>query len=134
MTTRAPFLMTLTALVLTACAMALGSPDRSGAHQTAITGQAQSQSFACALVARTRAGGGTRLEARLEARQAISASYDLRVRGAGVSIDQGGDLSLGAGQNTVLGEANVSTPLSALDASLTVTADGRTVTCPVQPS
>ena len=134
MTTRAPFLMTLTALVLTACAMALGSPDQGGANRATITGAAQSQPFTCALVAQVRAGGGTRLEARLEAQQAVSASYALRVRGAGISIDQGGDLSLGAGQSTVLGEADLSAPLSALDARLTVTADGRTVTCPMKAS
>jgi hypothetical protein len=133
MTTRAPFLLTVTALVLTACAMALGSPDRVAPTRT-ITGHATAQTFACALVAQPRAGGGTRLEARLEAREALAASYDLRVRGPGVSIDQGGDLSLAAGQSAVLGEANVSTAASALDARLTVTARGRTVTCPLQGS
>ena len=134
MTTRAPFLLTLTALVLTACAMAMGSPDASGPPRATIAGAATSLPFACKLVAQARAGGGTRLEARLEAREAISASYDLRVRGAGVSIDQGGALTLGAGESAVLGEADLSTALSALDARLTVTAEGRTVTCPVQGS
>ncbi len=133
MITRAPFLLTVTALVLAACAMALGSPD-GAAPARAITGHAQLQPFACALVAQPRAGGGTRLEARLQAREALEASYDLRVRGPGVSIDQGGDLSLAAGASAVLGEANLSTAASALDARLTVTARGRTVTCPLQGS
>ena len=132
MTTRAPFLATLMALVLAACSMALGSPDAGGAHQTAIPGTAVSQPFTCALVAQDRSGGGTRLEARLEAQQAISATYDFVVRGPGVSIDQGGDLSLGEGQSTVLGEADLSTALSALNAQLTVTVEGRRVTCPLQ--
>ena len=134
MTTRAPFLMTLTALVLTACAMALGSPDAGRAHQTTDTGALGSQPFACALVAQARVGGGTRLEARIVARQALSASYGLRIRGAGVSIDQGGDLSLAAGENALLGEADLSTALSGLEAQLTVTSGGRTVTCPLQRS
>jgi len=134
MTTRAPFLMTLTALVLTACAMALGSPKPGGAHQATNTGAAGLQPFACALVAQARVGGGTRLEARIVARQALSASYGLRIRGAGVSIDQGGDLSLAAGENALLGEADLSTALSALEAQLTVTSGGRTVTCPLQRS
>lgn len=134
MTTRAPFLMTLTALVLAACAMALGPPGAGRAPQAGIAGAAGSQPFACALVAQARGGGGTRLEARLEARQALSASYALRVRGAGVAIDQGGDLSLRAGESALLGEAEVSTPLSALDARLTVTAGGRSVACPLQGS
>ena len=127
MITRAPFLLTLTALALTACAMAMG-----GADQGAGTGQAQAGPFSCVLVAQARAGGGTRLEARLSAREAVRASYDLRVRGPGVSIDQSGDLSLGAGQSAVLGEADVSTAASALDARLTVTAGGRMVACPLQ--
>ena len=134
MTTRAPFLATLTALILAACSLALGSPDAGGAHQTASTGAAVSPPFACALLAQDRPGGGTRLVARLTAREAITVSYDFVVRGAGVSIDQGGDLSLGAGQRTVLGEADLSTALSALDAQLTVTARGRTVACPVERS
>jgi hypothetical protein len=132
MTTRAPFLMTLTALVLTACAMAMSSPKPGGAHQTAVANQAQPGAFSCALVAQARAGGGTRLEGRLTARQALSASYDLQVRGAGVSIDQSGDLSLAAEESTLLGEADLSTAASALDARLTVTANGRTVACPLQ--
>ena len=138
MTTRAPFLAILTALVLAACSLALGSPDAGGAHQTAIPGAAVSQLFACALVAQDRPGGGTRLEGRLEAREAITASYDLVVRGPGVSIDQGGDLSLGAGESTVLGEADLSMAFSALEARLTVTsvaqARSRAVPCPSWPS
>lgn len=134
MTTRAPFLATLTALILAACSLALGSPDAGGAHQTAIPGAAVSPPFTCALVAQDRPGGGTRLEARLTSREAIAVSYDFVVRGAGVSIDQGGDLSLAAGASTVLGEADLSMALSALEARLTVTSGGRTVTCPLQRS
>lgn len=131
MTTRAPFLLTITALVLTACAMALGSPERAAPVRT-ISGHAQAQPFACVLLAQPRAGGGTRLEARIEAREALSASYELGVRGPGVSVDQSGDLSLAPGESALLGEANVSTAASELDARLTVTAQGRTVACPLQ--
>ena len=134
MTTRAPFLATLTALVLAACSLALGSPDADGARPSATIGAALSQPFACALVAQDRPGGGTRLEARLAAREAITASFDLVVRGAGVSIDQGGDLSLGAGGSALLGEADLSMAFSALEAQLTVTVEGRRVTCPLQHS
>lgn len=126
MIVRTPFLLTLTAFALTACAVALGGEARA---PVAGTGP-----FTCALVAEAQAGGGTRLEARLSAREALQASYDLRVSGPGVSIDQGGDLSLGAGESAVLGEANVSTRASALDARLSVTAGGRTFACPLQPS
>jgi hypothetical protein len=125
MTIQAPFLMTVMALLLTACALAAG-----GATQA--PGPA-GQPFACELLARA-SGSGTALEARLEAREAFSGSYGLRVRGSGVSIDQGGELSLAAGQSAFLGNATVSSPLSRLEASLTVTAKGRTVSCPLRRS
>jgi len=51
----------------------LGSPDRVAPKRT-ITGHATAQTFACALVAQPRAGGGTRLEARLEAGGGIQGS------------------------------------------------------------
>lgn len=128
MIVRAPFLMTMTALLLTACAMAMNG---TAAHE--IMRPAPGKPFTCALVAK-RQGGGTRLEARIQAREAVAASYDLRVRGPGVSIDQGGSLSLTAGQSAVVGEATVSSTLSALDARLSVTVDGRTSACPLQES
>jgi hypothetical protein len=133
MITRAPFLLTLTALALTACAMALNAGDQ-GAAPRSLAGGAQAGPFACVLVAQARAGGGTRLEGRLTAREAVRVSYDLQVRGPGVAISQGGDLSVAAGQSAVLGEADLSTAASALDARLTVTANGRTVACPLQRS
>lgn len=129
---RAPFLLTLTALVLTACAMALGADQN--AARSGVAGQAQTGTFACALVTQARAGGGTRLEARLSAQETLTASYDLQVRGPGVSINQGGTLPLAAGETAVLGEADVSTAASDLDARLSVAANGRTVACPLQRS
>lgn len=123
MTTRAPFLMTVMALMLTACAMALGGPP---APQTLAT-----QPFACELLARPT-GRGTELEGRLDARDAFAGSYELRVRGPGVAVDQAGELSLAAGQSALLGQASLSGDLSSLDARLTVTGAGRTVTCPLR--
>ena len=128
MIVRAPFLMTMTALLLTACAMALNGTATPEAARLA-----PGQPFACTLLVQ-RQGSGTRLEARIEAREAIAASYELRVRGPGVSIDQGGSLSLSTGQSAVLGEANVSSAPSALDARLTVTVDGRTSACALRES
>ena len=123
MTTRAPFLMTVMALMLTACAMALSAPP--GPRSLA------GQPFACELLARPT-GRGTELEGRLDARDAFAGSYELRVRGPGVAVDQAGDLSLAAGQSAFLGQASLSGDLSSLDANLTVTGAGRTVTCPLR--
>lgn len=137
MTTRSPILMGLAALVLTACAMALGGTGGPGQAQqapgtTTIQGTAQPLPFVCSLVTRTE-GGGTALEGHLQAREALSASFALKVRGPGVSIDQAGDLTLAAGEATVLSEASVSGPAESLDASLTLTTGGRSYTCPLQP-
>lgn len=125
MTTRAPFLMTVMALMLTACAMALGGPPAPPARTLA------AQPFACELLARPT-GRGTELEGRLDARDAFVGSYALRVRGPGVAVDQAGELSLAAGQSALLGQASLSGNLSSLDAALTVTGQGRTVTCPLR--
>ncbi len=136
MTTRSPFLMALAAIVLTACAMAMGSSDTTGeAHgspnSAPVTGTARPLPFACALVARQQ-GASIALEGRIEAREAISASYRLEVDGPGVSVDQSGDLSLAAGESGLLGQASLTGRLEDLDPVMTVTAKGRTVTCPIR--
>jgi hypothetical protein len=122
MTIQAPFLMTVMALLLTACALAAGGSGPAS--------PAADQPFSCELLART-SGSGTALEARLDAREPFSGSYGLRVHGPGVSVDQSGDLTLAAGQSALLGHASVSGDLSHLEASLSVTAQGRTVSCPL---
>jgi curli production assembly/transport CsgH protein len=140
MTTRSPALAGLMAMALSIYGMALGGPGGPSQAQEAQGGPtAPAQDlgpqvpFACSLVA-TAQDGGTAIEGWLQAREAISATYDLKVRGAGVSIDQGGDLTLAAGETTVLGEAQVSGGPDTLDVDLTVTVDGRTYACPLQES
>ena len=136
MTTRSPFLMALAAIVLTACAMAMdtsGAPGsaRNGLQAAPVTGSAQPLPFACTLLARQQ-GGTITLQGQIDAHDAVSGSYALKVRGPGVSVDQSGDLSLGRGASSILGEASMSGRRSDLDAALTVTAMGRTVACPLQ--
>ena len=140
MTTRSPALAGLMALALSIYGLALGGPGApSQAQEAQVIPDARAQSltaqapFACSLMARSE-GGGTALEGRLQAQEAISASYSLKVRGTGVTIDQGGDLTLAAGESTILGEAQVSGGLGTLDVELTVTANGRTYACPIQES
>ena len=137
MTTRSPVLTSLTALALAIYGLALGGTGVPGqAHEVPRVAPVQETAqlpFACSLLARSD-GGGTVLEGRLQAREAISASYALRVRGPGVSIDQEGDLSLVAGEAAILGEASVSGAATTLDAILTVTVAGQTYSCPLQQS
>lgn len=135
MTTRSPILMGFAALALTACAMALtgaGAPGQAHEVQRVVPvqGSVQPLPFSCSLVARPE-GGGTLLEGRLQAREAISVSYALKVRGPGVAVDQEGDLSLPAGETAVLGEASLSSARASLDATLTVTLGDRSYACPL---
>ena len=151
MITRSPTLANLTALAFSIYEMALGgagAPMREqelpsvnsvepsvapiqGTTQVPIQDTAHQLPFACSLVASSY-GGSTYLEGRLQAREAISATYTLNVHGPGVSIDQGGDLTLSAGESTVLGEASLSSAVDSLDATLTVTVDGQAYACALQ--
>jgi hypothetical protein len=129
-----PFGLGFAAVVVAACAAVAGGLGIGpSAAETAQVAEGTSLPFACSLVARAQSGG-TDLEAVLQAREAISASYALTVRGPGIAIDQGGDLTLGAGETTTLGQASVSGTASSLDATLTVTVGGQTYTCPLQES
>ncbi len=87
--------------------------------------------FACSLLASSY-GGSTHLEGRLQAREAVVATYTLTVLGPGLSINQGGELTLSAGESTALGEASVSGAVDSLDATLTVTVDGQAYACALQ--
>ncbi len=133
---RSPTLANLTALAVSIYEPALGGAGTPGQeHEAPLVAPAQDTTqrlpVACSLLAQPD-DGGTRLESWLQARETLSASYALRVQGPGVSIDQGGELSLVADETALLGEVSVSSPVQALDASLTVTVDGRSYICPLQ--
>ena len=87
--------------------------------------------FACAFTAR-EAGGSVAIEARLEAREAVSGSYALRLRRAGADLGSSGDFMAGAGESLVLSSTRMSGSTDGLDAELTLTAGGRTTTCPLR--
>lgn len=127
MTLRSPVAMALAALLLTACAMALG--PRAAPTAPRVQGGAGAPAFRCALVAEEGAGGTT-LSARLDAREAVAGTYALRVRANGAAIDQGGEFEAAAGEALTLAETQLGTPASRVDARLTLTAEGRTTTCP----
>lgn len=131
MTIQSPLLMGLIALVLTACAMAMGSAD-DARRMAPVAGSAQAAPFTCVLEARED-GGSVALSGRMTARTAVTATYALRVRGPGVEVDQSGDLRLKANESATLGEATLSGRPEDLDATLTVTTGGRTLACPLLP-
>lgn len=133
MTLRSPMLAVLLALLLTEAVTAMGRPPPSPAPAAAPPAAAPAAGFDCTLVARSE-GRSTRLEARLEAREALEVRYALTVRGPGVSVSQSGEAPVAAGATEVLGDATVTGRLSDLDARLEVTVDGRATTCPIRGS
>lgn len=134
MTTRSPIFIGLAAATLTACALGLSGTQAPGmAHGVqgpTVQGRPGALPFACSLHAKAQ-GGGTMLEGRLQAHKPIAATFALRIRGPGVSIDQGGDLSLLAEESTVIGVASISGLPESLDATLTVSLDGQSYACPL---
>jgi hypothetical protein len=115
----------LAALILTACAMAMGGPP--GPASRGVTGTPGAP-FACALDIRQE-GNAVALAGSVEARSALQGTYALRIRGAGTSIDQGGDFAARAGETVGIGDARLSGRAADLDATMTITVGGRSVPC-----
>lgn len=82
----------------------------------------------------TAISGGTRMEARVFPRAAMTGSYALKVRERGrsgsASIDQSGDFS--ATRDTVLSEIELSTAGRQLDTEFTLRIGGKTYVCPLR--
>jgi hypothetical protein len=134
MNNQPPLGLGLAALLVTAAAMAVGGPGvrPSAAHETSPAAvEGTSLPFACALLARQE-GGSVVLEGQVTGREAVSGTYEMRVRGPGVSIDQAGGLSVAASETVRLGEAMISGRASDYDTSLTVTIGGQTYACQLQ--
>lgn len=78
--------------------------------------------------------GGTRLEARVLPRAAMTGSYALKVREKGrsgsASIDQSGEFS--ASRDTVLSEIELSTAGRQLHTEFTLRSGGKTYVCPLR--
>ena len=133
MTARSPLLLGLAALVATAIS-AMGSlpptgPGDRAPARPAIRGVADDGPFTCALVLAPQ-GAGTSVAGRVTARAPVAGTYALRLRAGGTAIDQGGDFDAAEGETVTLGEATLPGGADALDATLTVSAAGRSVACP----
>lgn len=81
----------------------------------------------------TEAGGLTRVAAWAESPRPVAGTYDLSLSGGGASIRQGGSFALDAGARKTLGQARLSVAPAALRGGLTLTAEGRTLSCPRIP-
>ncbi|MEJ6393057.1 curli-like amyloid fiber formation chaperone CsgH [Gymnodinialimonas sp. 2305UL16-5] len=94
-----------------------------------IHAQTATAPVACVLSADT-SGRGLVLEGIVQAHEAVSGIYQLRIEGPGTRMNQGGPFSLSAGQTVQLGQMTTSGSGAGLEAELTLTVDGTTFNCP----
>ena len=104
---------------------------------SAETNDAETRTFAqdtapvaCVITA-DRSGNGLVLEGIVQANEAVSGMYQLRVEGPGTRMNQGGPFALRAGQATEVGRIQMSGNGAGLEAELTLSIDGRNYSCPV---
>lgn len=121
-----------TALSIAAVATAVLGCTAISAETADVAREAHAQSaapFACSLAIGT-ANGLLQIEPVIQANQAISGIYQLRVEGPGTRMNQGGPFSARAGQTLELGRMMTSGSAASLDAEMTLTIDGQTYRCP----
>lgn len=73
---------------------------------------------------------GLSIEGFVEAREAVSGTYQLSVSHAGGVMNQGGMVMADAGETVLLGRLQMGGRTSATEADLTITIDGETYRCP----
>ena len=122
-----------TALTLAAISSAVLGCTAISAETADVTREAHAQTaapIACALSVGT-SNGLLQLEPIIQASEAVSGIYMLRVEGPGTRMNQGGPFTVRAGQTLELGRMQMSGNAASLDAELTLTIDGRNYSCPV---
>lgn len=94
----------------------------------------RSSALSCAL-AITERSSQLQIEGRLQAAEAVTGRYALRVAQTGRAgqnfIDQSGDFTARAGETVTLGSASVSGSAAQYSATLTLDYAGGTLSCPV---
>ena len=121
-----------TALGLAAISSAVLGCTAISAETADVTREAHAQAaapVACVITAEA-SGSMLTLQPVVQASEAVSGIYSLRVEGPGTRVNQGGPFSLRAGETLPLGRMMTSGSASSLDAELTLTIDGREYRCP----
>lgn len=80
-------------------------------------------------IAVSQSGGTVTYRGRVQANEAISGTYSLRLTGAGTNIAQGGPFTARAGETVTIGQANLTGPASRYSAALTLSVNGGTYNC-----
>ena len=102
------------------------------AETDSMTREAHAQTaapIACAIMINT-ANGLLNVEPVIQATEAVSGIYQLRVEGPGTRMNQGGPFSVRAGETLELGRMMTSGSAASLDAEMILTIDGRSYSCP----
>ena len=108
------------------CTAIAGSDDA----ETETRSFAQTAPIACTVTAENT-GRGLVLQPVVQATEAVSGVYQLRIEGPGTRMNQGGPFSVRAGETEVLGRMTLSTSASSLTAEMILTIDGESFACPV---
>ena len=95
---------------------------------TAAPSDAATAPFACE-IAVDETAAGTTFRGLVQANDALSGRYSLRLAGRGTDIRQGGAFDARAGETLTLGQSMLSGAASAYDTDLTVTVDGQSYSC-----
>ncbi|MEX3017494.1 curli-like amyloid fiber formation chaperone CsgH [Gymnodinialimonas hymeniacidonis] len=120
------------ALGLAAISSAVLGCTAISAEPADLTREAHAQAaapIACVITAEAQ-GSMLTLAPVVQASEAVSGIYSLRVEGPGTRLNQGGPFSARAGETVTLGRMMTSGSASSLDAELTLTIDGREYRCP----
>ena len=94
------------------------------------TGHAQAAAPIACVITAEASGNMLTLAPVVQATDAVSGTYSLRVEGPGTRLNQGGPFSARAGETVTLGRTMTSGSASSVDAELTLTIDGRDYRCP----
>ncbi|MBF9042613.1 hypothetical protein HKCCE4037_04705 [Rhodobacterales bacterium HKCCE4037] len=121
-----------TALGLAAISTAVLGCTAISAETADVTREAHAQAsapVACVITAEAQ-GNMLTIAPVVQASEAVSGIYSLRVEGPGTRLNQGGAFSARAGETVTLGRMMTSGSASSLDAELILTIDGREYRCP----
>ncbi len=121
-----------TALGLAAISSAVLGCTAISAETDSMTRETHAQAtapVACVITAEAQ-GNMLTLAPVVQASEAVSGTYSLRVEGPGTRMNQGGPFSARAGETVTLSRMMTSGSASSLDAEFTLTIDGREYRCP----
>ena len=111
-------------------ALILAGAGLAAACTTSSIAQEVTAPFACQVSVDER-GHGTTFRGLVQASETLSGSYSFQLAGRGTNIRQGGAFTARAGETLPLGQSMLSGDAEDYDASLSLTVNGVTYSCPL---